>query len=153
MKRVPWPFGPKAIAAVEPLPEQTLAVSWADGSRSTISLAVWIESKGIHRLRNPELFAKAHVGEYGSTVAFLDDDLEIDSVHLQLLESEQRGAPLTPDGLRRWRERHGLTQAQAARELGVSPRQWQNYESGASFLPWTLALACAGWTAMRDRAA
>lgn len=62
--------------------------------------------------------------------------------------------PLLPDALARWRGKHKLTQAQAAKALGVSPRQWQNYEAGTTFLPWVLALACAGWEAkFKDKAA
>lgn len=147
MKRVKWPFSPKKIAAVETMPGLRLSVTWEGGTQTVIGLSDWIESKGITALKDVDLFAKVHVGEYASTVAWIDDELEIDSTHLQLLESEQRGMPLLPDALARWRARHGLTQSQAARELGVSPRQWQNYEAGKTFLPWVLALACAGWEA------
>lgn len=153
MKRVKWPFEPKRIQTAFAGPDQSVIVVWADGSRSTISLADWITAKSIDRLRDPAIFSLARVNEYGSSVVFIEDDIEIDSVHLQLLESEQRGAPLLPDALVRWRAKHNLTQAQAARELGVSTRQWQNYESGNTFLPWTMALACAGWEAVRSRAA
>jgi DNA-binding XRE family transcriptional regulator len=147
MKRVKWPFSPKGISAVETLPGLSVGVTWEDGVRSVISLADWIESKHVDALKSPDIFAKGHVGEYASSVAWIDDEIEIDSIHLQLLESEQRGMPLLPDALSRWRAKHKLTQAMAAKELGVSPRQWQNYESGKTFLPWVLALACAGWEA------
>jgi len=147
MKRVKWPFSPKKITAVVPLPDLRLNVTWEGGTQTVIGLSDWIESKKVTALKDADFFAKAHVGEYASTVVWIDDELEIDSTHLQLLESEQRGMPLLPDALARWRARHGLTQSQAARELGVSPRQWQNYEAGKTFLPWVLALACAGWEA------
>ena len=153
MKRVQWPYHPKRMLSAAAGPDLTVVVTWEDGSRSSVSLSDWIDSKAIDRLRDPLVFSKAGVNEYGSAVVFIPDEVEIDSVHLQLLESEQRGAPLLPDALARWRARHGLSQVQAARELGVSPRQWQNYEAGRSFLPWTLALACVGWEAMRSRAA
>lgn len=153
MKRVKWPFGPKRIAGVAPLDNQALAVRWEGGETTTVDLSAWIEASGFAALADPEAFARAHVGEYGGAVAWIDDEVEIDSVHLQLLESEQRGTPLLPDALARWRARHGLSQAAAAKALGVSLRQWQNYESGATFLPWTVALACKGWEAAKKDAA
>ena len=153
MKRVKWPFGPKRIMDVAALDNRVLAVQWEDGETTTVDLSAWIEASGFAALADPGVFARAHVGEYGSTVAWVDDELEIDSIHLQLLESEQKGMPLLPDALARWRARHGLSQAAAAKALGVSLRQWQNYEGGATFLPWTVALACKGWEAAKKEAA
>lgn len=156
MKRTGWPFATRRIAAVEVRAGQVLRVSWADGGVSEVDLAQWIAAGGslVARLRDPALFAAARVGEDGAVVEWVEDELAIDSIHLQLLESEQKGAPLLPDGLRRWRNRHGLTQARAARALGLSLRMYQNYEGGRHLLPLTVALACRGWSVLEgDRAA
>jgi DNA-binding transcriptional MerR regulator len=37
-----------------------------------------------------------------------------------------------------------MTQAEAARALGVSPRMWRYYEAGEHLLPKTVKLAGAG---------
>jgi DNA-binding transcriptional regulator YiaG len=37
-----------------------------------------------------------------------------------------------PAALRRWRKRHGLTQAAAAARLGTNTKAVQNWEQGAS---------------------
>ena len=153
MKRVKWPFGPRRIMAVAALDNQALTVQWEGGETATVGLSAWIGTCGFTALADPETFARAHVGAYGSSIAWVEDEVEIDSVHLQLLESEQRGMPLLPDALVRWRARHGLSQAAAAKALGVSLRQWQNYEGGTTFLPWTVALACKGWEAAKEEAA
>jgi transcriptional regulator with XRE-family HTH domain len=39
---------------------------------------------------------------------------------------------------------HGLTQADAASALGVSPRMWRYYEAGEHPLPKIVRLAAAG---------
>jgi hypothetical protein len=43
-----------------------------------------------------------------------------------------------------WRRGHHLTQAAAARALGVSPRMWRYYEAGSHLLPKTVRLAAIG---------
>ena len=155
MKRIKWPFAPRQIAAVEPLAGRSLRIAWEDGGGSTVDLADWIRTgwRILARLDDPALFATARVGEAGAVVEWIEDELTIDSIHLQLLESEQKGAPLLPDGLKRWRKRHGLTQAEAAKALGVSLRMFQNYEGGSHFLPLTVALACRGWEALGGKRA
>lgn len=155
MKRIKWPFSPRPISAVEPLAGRSLRITWDDGGSSNVDLADWIQAGGriVAKLNDPALFAQAHVGEDGAAVEWIEDELTIDSIHLQLLESEQKGAPLLPESLKRWRKRHGLTQAEAAKALGVSPRMFQNYEGGRHFLPLTVALACRGWEAMRGKRA
>lgn len=154
MKRVRWPFEPRRITAVEPLPGLRLRVRWVDAGVSEIDLTAWIaDHKALAPLAAPQLFAQAHVGEDGYTAAWVDEEWEIDSVHLQFLESEQRGVPMLPESFRRWRHHHGLTQAQAARALGLSLRMVQNYEGGHAPLPLTVGLACRGWEANRGKAA
>lgn len=151
MKRVKWPFGPRTIAGVEALPGMRLRVTWADGAASVVDLTDW--TRGFSALNDPALFASARVDSYGSAVEWIEDELAIDSIHLQLLESEQHGVPLLPDALRRWREQAGLSQAQAAEALGVSRRMLQNYEAGDGFIPLTVAMACKGWSALHGEKA
>jgi transcriptional regulator with XRE-family HTH domain len=46
--------------------------------------------------------------------------------------------------LREWRLEQGMTQAESASALGVSPRMWRYHESGQHPLPKTVRLAYAG---------
>lgn len=55
--------------------------------------------------------------------------------------------PQTPDNIRRRREAVGLTQAEAAALVYVTPRAWQRWESGDRAIPlatWELFLAKIG---------
>ena len=49
--------------------------------------------------------------------------------------------------LRAWRTAHEMTQVEAAKALGVSPRMWRYYEAGSHLLPETARLAALGFDA------
>lgn len=50
---------------------------------------------------------------------------------------------MTSTSLRAWRKRLNLSQRAAAEALGVSLRQYSDYERGVADVPHTVALACA----------
>jgi hypothetical protein len=84
------------------------------------------------------LFGAVEVGEWGWCVHW-SEDLEISSDTLWRLALEQGAA-----WLRAWRTAHRMTQGEAARALGVSPRMWRYYEAGSHLLPKTVRLAAFG---------
>lgn len=156
MKRVAPLLIPKKITAVTPFfAARSLEVKWEDGQVSRVGLTPWIAEHADLALleTNRNLFDQARVGQDGFSVVWTDEEIEIDSLHLWLLGQEQKGLVITPDAFRRWRGRHGLTQAGAARALGISPRMVAYYEAGRSFIPTTVGLACAGFSATRGHAA
>lgn len=144
-----FPFSSRRIVAVAAGPGLTVAVTWEDGGRSRIDLAPWIQSGARNgRLLKPQYFAQASVGEDGWTVAWGGEEIEIDSVHLQLLEAEQRGLIFSPDAMRRWRARYRFTLESAAKALGLSRRMMAYYERGEKPIPRHVALACKGYEAL-----
>jgi hypothetical protein len=96
--------------------------------------------------RNTRLFQQVRVGEWGWCVHW-SDEMEISADTLWRLALEQGAA-----WLRAWRTAHGMTQAEAARALGVSPRMWRYYEAGEHLLPKTVRLAGAGLDALASAA-
>jgi len=50
---------------------------------------------------------------------------------------------MTPQAIIAWRARLNLTQIAAAKALGLSRRQWQNFEAGKWPVPLTVRLAMA----------
>lgn len=50
---------------------------------------------------------------------------------------------MTATSLRAWRKRLGLSQRAAAETLGISLRQYSDYERAVAEIPQTVALACA----------
>jgi hypothetical protein len=90
------------------------------------------------KARAAALFRSVAVGDWGWSVHWTDD-MEIGADTLWRLALEQGAA-----WLRAWRSRRSMTQQEAARALGVSPRMWRYYEAGTHLLPKTVRLAAVG---------
>jgi hypothetical protein len=144
------------IAAIRAGPDRRLVVNWMGGVESVIDLAQYLSEYIIFApLRsNDELFARVAIGEWG-WCAHWSDDMEIASDTLHGLASDTlHGLALEQAGawLRAWRAAHRMTEAEAARALGVSARLWRACESGSQLLPKTLRLAGIGLDAQPQAA-
>jgi hypothetical protein len=138
-------------------------VTWRNGAESVIDVSRHLADYTVLRplCADDMLFRAVQVGEFGWCVHWpnssgLDnsgpggsgsDDLEVSADTLWRLALEQGGA-----WLKSWRTAHGMTQAEAATALGVSPRMWRYYEAGSHLLPKTVRLACLGLDAQAEAA-
>lgn len=81
------------ISAVEAEPPATLIVAWSKGGSDRVDLSGWLASAGpvLSSLKDPDIFARAAVGEHDAAVTWDDDegDLAIDAFHLERLAEEQ----------------------------------------------------------------
>jgi hypothetical protein len=125
-----------------------LVITWRGDAESFVDLSGHLNEYAVFApLRDDdERFRKVEVGEWGWCVRW-SDDMEIASDTLWLLALEQ-GA----EWLRAWRTAKRMTQAEAARALGVSPRMWRYYEAGSHLLPKTVRLAAIGLDALTQAA-
>lgn len=125
-----------------------LRVRWR-GKRAThpVNLAGWIATGGelLAPLKDSSLFQRAKVASHGGAVAWDDDDLAIDSMHLKLLADEQR--PFGTKEVREWQERVRVSNAEAADLVGVSLSTWNSYRVAALVPP---AIAMVLRAAERD---
>jgi hypothetical protein len=120
----------------------TLHVKWKNSkSVAVIDLAGWIAT-GDHvlaPLRDSRLFESAHVGDYGASIEWHDDEnLAIDAHHLSLLAEEQR--PFDKTSLSVWQKSAGLSNAESAALVGVALSTWNSYKAGAP-IPSSVAIA------------
>jgi len=81
---------PSRIAAVTAIAPSVLRVEWKDRSADRIDLSGWIETGGdvLALLRDPAVFGNPRVADYGASIAWGDDDLRIDAVHLKQLAAD-----------------------------------------------------------------
>jgi Protein of unknown function (DUF2442)/Helix-turn-helix domain len=136
------------IRAVRAGEDRHLVITWRGGTESVVDISRHLAECAVFApLRSDDnLFRAVQVGEWGWCVHW-SDEMEISADSLWRLAREQGTARL-----RAWRTAHRMTQAEAAKALGVSPRMWRYYEAGSHLLPKTVRLAGIGLDAL-ERAA
>jgi hypothetical protein len=136
------------IKGVRAADGRSLVITWRGGAESVVDIGALLAKYAVFAsLRaNDERFRQVEVGEWGWCVRW-SDDMEISSDTVWRLALEQ-GA----EWLRAWRTVKRMTQAEAARALGVSPRMWRYYEAGSHLLPKTVRLAAIGLDALTQAA-
>jgi hypothetical protein len=125
-----------------------LMVTWKGGAESLIDVGLHINAYATFQSlrKDTRLFRRVVVGEWGWCIRW-SEQMEISADTLWRLALEQGAA-----WLRAWRTAHGMTQGEAARALGVSPRMWRYYEAEAHLLPKTVRLAGVGLDALANAA-
>jgi hypothetical protein len=127
------------VAAVGP---SALRIKWRGRRSDQADLSGWIATGGniLAPLRDPALFSRARVGDYGASVAWgKGDDLRIDAVHLDLIAAEQR--PFDATDAAEWQHDMTLSNSEAADLLGISPSTWAAYKAGAT-IPSAICRLC-----------
>lgn len=136
------------IAAVVADGATTLRLEWTTGSKARADLAGWIATGGdtLAPLSDPAVFASPHVAEHGAAVAWADDDdLMIDSAHLEQIAAEQR--PFESHELAQWQVRADMSNREASGFLGVGLSTFHSYKAGAR-IPASIGMLCRA--ALRD---
>ena len=125
-----------------------LRIKWRRGATDEVELAGWIATGGsiLSALHKPNVFATAKAADYGSSVAWDDDDdLRIDAVHLEQLAREQR--PFAAKEATEWQAAMGLSNYEAASLLGIAISTWNAYKATGN-IPVAVAMLCRA--AQRD---
>jgi len=121
-----------------------LTIVWAnrdvEDQVARVDLVGWIALHNLEALNVLSVFNKPEIGPDGDTVQWAgDEDLSIDSVHLELLHEQQR--PFGGETLAAWQERHRLSNQEAADLFQLHVNTWLNYRNGASTVPRALVIA------------
>lgn len=132
---------------------QTLIITWANGKTDLVDLSALVaELAALEVLDNAPTFASVVVGEDGWSLLW-PSGIEIGADTLWRMAREQAGDATPVAEFTRWRERNGLSLADAAVALGITRRMVSYYEAGRYLIPRMVGLACKGWEAEHQRAA
>ena len=134
------------IAAAEALPDNQLRVALTTGKVFIVSVGEYLAVSGYEALRDPAVFARVSVEEWGHGVEW-PGDIGIPVSALYRLAQEQAGKAFPVARFNEWMKRNGLSAAQAARALGLTRRTIIYYHTGAKPIPVVVGLACDGYEA------
>ncbi len=134
------------LKAINLLNDFKIVATFIDDSIFTIDFKPFFDiSPGLAPLKNPSVFAGAIVDEWGWTLEWPELDIQIGADTLWLDAQAQNAPDENTRIFAQWRARHGLSLADAARALGMTPRTMTAYGSGKRPVPRYIALACKGW--------
>lgn len=140
---------PVRITGVKPVRDYVVAISFMKGKTFKVDLRDFVQRlKGLRPLRDPEVFARADVGEGGFSIVW-PGDLDVGADRLYEMALQQNGRADAAAFIR-WRWRNKLSLSRAAESLGVSRRMVAYYESGEREVPRTVLLALKGWEVERS---
>lgn len=128
-----------------------LHIVFGDQLARVVDLTDWIaNTRALAPLKDQALFSRARVGEHGTSVVWIDDELDLGADNLRNLSEEQAGG-IGHERIVEWMHRNNLTQERASEAIGISRRMLNYYLSAEKPIPQTVWLACVGWESLRRR--
>jgi len=126
--------------------QETLAIVWSDGTRTTLDMSPLLDSDiALAALREPGELARVRVGDQGHSLSWPSGAaISADRLWREALSAAGDGGSRA---FLAWRLRHGLSLSGAAEALGLSRRMVAYYSNGEKPVPRTVQLACRGWEA------
>jgi len=134
------------ITDVDALPNAKLRITLNNGSLLHVNLADYLDAPGYESLRDPAIFARVQVDEWGHGVEW-PQDVGIPVSALYRLAREQAGSAWPTEKFNAWMRRNALSAATAARALGLTRRTIIYYHTGQKPIPLVVGLACDGFDA------
>jgi hypothetical protein len=133
----------RTIERVAPAGGARLRLVWSDGVKAEVDLARWLEKPAFAALRDPAVFARVEIGDWGHSLVWPSGvEAGADALWLETLSATRRD---DTRAFLEWRLRHGLSLTRAAEALGLSRRMVAYYSNGEKPVPKTVLLACRGW--------
>lgn len=132
----------------------TLHVTWEDGQVGLVDVSEYVDRYQSYEILRESGWDKYNpqVGEYGGTVDWIADEVDMTSDTLRMLWMFQTEQAMHPGDFTAWMEGHGFSLDAAAKALGISRRMVAYYKSGDRTIPRYILLACRGYDARPEAA-
>jgi hypothetical protein len=142
-------FFPK-LTTVDALAPYRLRTTWSTGEVLHVDIETRLRGhSALVAILDPEVFARVHIGEWGNSVEWIDEEFGADNVYSWA--KEQAGA-VSHEMFDGWMIRNALSLTTAAEALGISRRMVSYYRTAHKAIPRAIWLACLGWEATRPKA-
>lgn len=139
-------FFPK-LQSVEALATYRLRITWSTGEVLDLDVEERLRKHpSLTAILAPEVFANAHIGEWGNSIEWLDEEFGADNVYAW---AKEQAGEVSHQMFDEWMRRHGLSLTTAAEALGISRRMVSYYRTAQKAIPRSIWLACLGWEAIR----
>lgn len=141
-------FFPKmtGVIAIEPY---RLRTSWSTGEVLEVDVGDILHKTPILApILDPEVFARAHMAEWGGCVEWFDTEFGEDNIYAW---AKEQAGEVSHEMFGDWMHRNGLSLSTAAEALGISRRMVSYYRTAHKVIPRAIWLACLGWEATRPQ--
>ncbi len=141
-------FFPK-LTAVEALAPYRLRTLWSTGEVLEVDVTTRLQSHAaLAAILDPVVFARVHIGEWGNSIEWIDEEFGADNVYAW---AKEQAGEVSHEIFDDWMRRNGLSLTTAAEALGISRRMVSYYRTAHKVIPRAIWLACLGWEATRPK--
>jgi len=139
------------LQEVQALEPYRLRTRWSTGETLEVDIADKLSGgPALASILDPEVFAKAHVAEWGGSVEWFDTEFGADNVYAW---AKEQAGQTSHEQLDAWMRRNGLSLTTAAEALGLSRRMVSYYRTAQRSIPKTVWLACLGYEWLQRKVA
>lgn len=141
-------FFPKLTAVVALAPYR-LRTTWSTGEVLEVDVGdILRKIPVLAPILDPEVFARAHIAEWGGGIEWFDTEFGEDNVYAW---AKEQAGEVSYEMLGDWMRRNNLSLTTAAEALGISRRMVSYYRTAHKAIPRSIWLACLGWEATRPK--
>lgn len=135
------------LQAVEALAPYRLRTSWSTGEVLELDVEDRLRRHAaLLPILDPAVFARVHVGEWGHSIEWIDEEFGADNVYAW---AKEQAGEVSHEMFDDWMRRNSLSLSSAAEALGISRRMVSYYRTAHKPIPRQTWLACLGWEAIK----